>query len=89
MPGVPYAYPIGLAGLLMAILRWRRLGCLHLMWGGCLLSIMYIALMVGVTNGRFRFAYEPFILFYFLLFFDCLADAIQTLLQPKPLKTSV
>ena len=86
MPGIPYFYPIALAGLLAAILRWRRLGCLHLMWGGCLLSIMYIALMVGVTNGRFRFAYEPFILFDLLLFFDCLADALLSHLPSNHLK---
>ena len=86
MPGIPYFYPIALAGLLLGILRWRHLGCLHLMWGGCMLSIMYIALMVGVTNGRFRFAYEPFLLFYFLLFLDCLASAILSNLPSDQLK---
>ena len=88
MPGIPTFYPLAFVGLLAAILRWRHLGCLHLMWGGCLLSIMYIALMVGVTNGRFRFAYEPFILFYFLLLLDCLADALKALRQPKKLTSS-
>ena len=35
---------------------------------------LYVCSMVGVTNGRFRFVYEPFFLIYFFFLFDCVAD---------------
>lgn len=74
LPGIPYFYFLALAGMLAAILRWRNLGCFHLMWLGCMLFICYAALMVAVTNARFRFGYEPFFVLYLLLLFDCLLD---------------
>lgn len=78
MPGFPYFYMASAAGLLIGILRWRQFGALHLAWGGCLFSIMYAGLMVGVTNARFRFCYEPFFLLYFFLLLDCLWAAIRS-----------
>jgi len=83
IPGVPFFYPLALLGMLVAILRWRNLGCFHLMWIGCMLFIWYAAMMVGVTNARFRFAYEPFCMLYFLMLFDVLMDAARALVKPK------
>ena len=39
-----------------------------------MLGGLYAVSMVAVTNARFRFVYEPFVLIYFFLLFDCLAD---------------
>ena len=83
VPGWPFFYPLALLGMAAAILRWRNLGCLHLMWAGCMMGIWYAAMMVGVTNGRFRFAYEPFCLLYFLLLLDILWDAGRSLRKPQ------
>ncbi|MEI8234612.1 MAG: hypothetical protein WCH57_07985 [Verrucomicrobiota bacterium] len=74
VPGVPYFYPLVLLGMAAAISHRRGCAWFHLMWIGCMLFIWYAAMMVGVTNARFRFAYEPFCFLYFLLLFDVLLD---------------
>ena len=84
IPGIPYFYPLALVGMLAASLRWRHFGCFHLMWAGCMLAIWYTAMMVGVTNGRFRFAYEPFCALYILLLLECLFDAVKALFSARP-----
>ncbi|MEI6561587.1 MAG: hypothetical protein WCO68_05810 [Verrucomicrobiota bacterium] len=84
LPGIPFFYMAALAGMFAAIMRWRDLGCFHLMWAGCMLATMYAALMVGVTNGRFRFAYEPFFFIYCLLLLDSLIAFLSRLMPPFP-----
>lgn len=79
IPGVPFFYFMALAGMLAAVLRWRRLGVFHLAWLAVMLFTWYAATLVAVTNARFRFAYEPFCYLYFFLLFDVLLDAVSAL----------
>ncbi|MEI9892867.1 MAG: hypothetical protein WDN28_02860 [Chthoniobacter sp.] len=79
MPGVPFFYIIGFLGMIAAILRPSPLRPVHFAWVATVLGGLYVASMIGVTNGRFRFAYEPFFLLYFFLCFDCAADFWKSL----------
>ncbi|WP_348546363.1 hypothetical protein [Chthoniobacter sp.] len=79
IPGVPFFYIVGFLGMIAAILRPSPLRPLHFAWVATVLGGLYVASMVGVTNGRFRFVYEPFFLFYLFLFFDCAADYWKSL----------
>ncbi|MDR3404066.1 MAG: hypothetical protein P4L99_16335 [Chthoniobacter sp.] len=79
IPGVPFFYIIGFLGMFAAVVRPSQLRPLHFAWVATVLGGIYVASMVGVTNGRFRFIYEPFFLFYFFLFFDCAADLWKSL----------
>ena len=73
MPGVPLFYPLALLGMLLAM-AWpdpsRRA---HLAWAPVMLGIWYAATLVGVTNARYRFAYEPFCFIYLCLLADRVA----------------
>lgn len=73
-PGMPYFYILGFLGMFAAMLRPPRLRIVHLAWVATVLGGLYVCSMVGVTNGRFRFVYEPFFLLYFFFLFDCVAD---------------
>jgi hypothetical protein len=87
LPGIPYFYIFAWVGMAAAIARWRRLGPVHLAWIVTMLGVWYISVMVAVTNGRFRFVYEPFCLIYLLLLVDCLLEwctSKQPREQPVP-----
>jgi hypothetical protein len=74
MPGVPFFYILGFLGMVAAVLRASRPRLLHFAWVVTVLGGLYLSSMVGVTNGRFRFVYEPFFLLYLFFIFDCAAD---------------
>jgi hypothetical protein len=73
-PGLPYFYILGFVGMFAAVLRPPQLRAVHFAWVATVLGGLYVCSMVGVTNGRFRFVYEPFFLLYFFFLFDCVAD---------------
>lgn len=73
-PGLPYFYILGFLGMFAAMLRPPQLRAVHFAWVATVLGGLYVCSMVGVTNGRFRFVYEPFFLLYFFFLFDCVAD---------------
>jgi hypothetical protein len=77
MPGVPYFYIVGFLGMAAAIVSPSRFRGLHFALVATVLGGLYVCCMVGVTNGRFRFVYEPFFLFYFFLFFDSVAGLFK------------
>ena len=77
LPGFPYIYIIALLGMLVSVLRPARLGLLHLAWVVTMLAGLYVVSLVGVTNARFRFVYEPFVLLYFFLLFDCAVEYLR------------
>jgi hypothetical protein len=81
-PGVPYFYMFALAGMVAAIGR-NHLRIAHLGWVCAMLFVWWSATLVGVTNARFRFVYEPFCILYLFLLLDCLCGWIGQLLQPK------
>jgi hypothetical protein len=72
MPGFPWYYAIALLGMLAAILRpaWTRR--VHIAWAPVMLLVWYAATLVGVTNARYRFAYEPYLFVYVCLLVDSL-----------------
>ncbi|EDY18261.1 hypothetical protein CfE428DRAFT_4045 [Chthoniobacter flavus Ellin428] len=74
LPGVPFFYILGFLGMFAAILRPSQLRPFHFAWVLTVLGGLYVSCMVGVTNGRFRFVYEPFFLLYFFFLFDYAAD---------------
>jgi hypothetical protein len=78
LPGIPCIYIIAFAGMLVAVWRPARFGWLHAAWVVTMLGGLYVVSLVGVTNARFRFVYEPFVLLYFFLLFDCIADWLQS-----------
>jgi len=43
----------------------------HLAWAPVMMGVWYAATFVGVTNARYRFAYEPFCFVYVCLLCDC------------------
>lgn len=77
-PGIPYVYIIAFVGMLAAVWRRSQLGWFHAAWVTTMLIGLYLVSLVGVTNARFRFVYEPFVLLYFFLLFDCIADFFQS-----------
>jgi hypothetical protein len=87
IPGVPFFYFFALAGMLAAVLRWRRLGPFHLAWCSVMLFTWYAATLVAVTNARFRFAYEPFCYIYAFLLFDVLLDVFLTFKARRQLRS--
>jgi hypothetical protein len=58
-PGVPIYFFIAWAGMLAAMFIRTPLRWTQTLWIGAVLITWYGATMVGVTNARFRFAYEP------------------------------
>jgi hypothetical protein len=79
LPGVPFFYIVGFLGMVAAVLRPSQLRPFHFAWVITVIGGLYVSCMVGVTNGRFRFVYEPFFLIYLFFFFDCAADFWKTL----------
>jgi hypothetical protein len=80
MPGLPLFYPVALLGMLAAMIASHPARRLHLAWVPVMLLIWYAATFVGVTNARYRFAFEPFCFIYICL----LADFLFRLPQQNP-----
>lgn len=83
-PGVPFFYILAFAGTVAAMLRPSQLGIFQIGWIATMLFVWWSATLVGVTNARFRFVYEPFCVIYILLLFDCLADWASRLFAARP-----
>jgi hypothetical protein len=71
MPGVPWFYPLAVLGMLVAMVWPGPARRVHLAWAPVMMAVWYAATFVGVTNARYRFAYEPFCFVYLLLLVDC------------------
>jgi hypothetical protein len=59
IPGIPVYFLLAWAGMVAAICIPGPLRPLQAAWILSMLLTWYAATMVGVTNARFRFAYEP------------------------------
>jgi len=59
IPGIPAYFLVAFAGMLAAILIRGPLRLVQAAWILAMLFTWYVATMVGVTNARFRFAYDP------------------------------
>jgi hypothetical protein len=59
IPGVPIYFILAWAGMLAAMLIPGPLRLVQTAWILAMLLTWYAATMVGVTNARFRFAYDP------------------------------
>jgi hypothetical protein len=59
IPGVPLYFLAAFAGMIAAIFIPGRLRLVQAAWLLAMLATWYVATMVGVTNARFRFAYDP------------------------------
>ncbi len=77
LPGVPFFYIAAFLGMIVSIIRPSPLRPLHFAWVATMLGGLYLASMVGVTNGRFRFVYEPFFVIYLFLLIDCVAGFVK------------
>jgi hypothetical protein len=71
MPGVPWFYPLAVLGMLVDMVWPGPVRRVHLAWAPVMMAVWYAATFVGVTNARYRFAYEPFCFVYLLLLVDC------------------
>jgi hypothetical protein len=87
-PGLTLFYIVAGAGMFAAMLRPSQLGVAQIGWVSGMLFVWWSATLVGVTNARFRFVYEPFCIIYTLLFFDCLCDWSSRLIGSKTVRTS-
>ena len=74
IPGVPYFYPLALAGMAVALLMPGPARRVHWAWVPVMLAVWWAATFVGVTNARYRFVYEPFCWIYLCLLLDEAAD---------------
>jgi hypothetical protein len=59
IPGVPLYFLLAWAGMLAAMLLPGPQRAAQTAWIAAILFTWYVATMVGVTNARFRFAYDP------------------------------
>ena len=59
IPGIPVYFLVAFAGMLTAMLIPGPLRLVQTAWILAMLFTWYVATMVGVTNARFRFAYDP------------------------------
>jgi hypothetical protein len=59
IPGIPAYFLVAFAGMLAAMLMPGPLRLVQAAWILAMLFTWYVATMVGVTNARFRFAYDP------------------------------
>ena len=82
-PGVPLFYILALAGMILAMLRPGQLGKAQIGWVLATLFVWWSATLVGVTNARFRFVYEPLCILYIFILFDCLLDWTGRLLGSR------
>ena len=73
MPGLPWFYPVALLGMLAGMIWPDPARRVHLAWVPVMLGVWYAATFVGVTNARYRYAYEPFCFGYVCLLGDYLA----------------
>jgi len=64
VPGIPLYFLVAFAGMLAAMLIPTPLRLVQTVWLLAMLFTWYSATMVGVTNARFRFAYEPICYIY-------------------------
>jgi hypothetical protein len=64
IPGIPAYFLLAWAGMLAAMLMPGPLRMVRVAWIAAMLFTWYAATMVGVTNARFRFAYDPFCYMY-------------------------
>ncbi len=72
MPGIPWYYAVALLGMLAAMIWPDPARRVHLAWAPVMLGVWYAATFVGVTNARYRFAYEPFCFVYVCMVGECL-----------------
>jgi len=63
-PGVPIYFLLAFAGMAASFFIPTPLRRVQAAWIGTMLFTWYCATMVGVTNARFRFGYEPFCYIY-------------------------
>jgi hypothetical protein len=84
MPGLPWFYPLALLGMLAAMLWPDPARRVHLAWAPVMLAVWYAATFVGVTNARYRFAYEPFCFLYVALLADLVARIWAKSPRPSP-----
>jgi hypothetical protein len=77
MPGVPFFYIVSFLGMVLSFVRPSELRGFHFAWVATVLGGLYVCSMVGVTNGRFRFVYEPFFFLYFFLFFEVVVEFMK------------
>jgi hypothetical protein len=59
IPGVPAYFLLAWAGMIAAMVMPGPLRRAQAVWILAMLFTWYVATMVGVTNARFRFAYDP------------------------------
>jgi hypothetical protein len=59
VPGIPFYFLLAWAGMLAAMCIPGPMRLVQMAWLLAMLLTWYGATMVGVTNARFRFAYEP------------------------------
>jgi len=59
IPGIPAYFLAAFAGMLAAMFIPGPLRWVQTAWILAMLFTWYAATMVGVTNARFRFAYDP------------------------------
>jgi hypothetical protein len=64
IPGIPAYFLLAFAGMLAVLFIPGRQRLVQAAFLGAMLFTWYVATMVGVTNARFRFAYEPICYMY-------------------------
>lgn len=72
LPGIPWFYLVALAGMIVAFFRPARFQWVHIGWIATMLGGLYLSLLIGVTNARYRFPCEIFFILYAGLLFDAL-----------------
>jgi len=72
LPGIPWFYILAGVGMIVAVFRRTPAQAVHLAWVPTILGGLYVTAMIGVTNGRFRFVYEPFFFIYVVFLGDWL-----------------
>ena len=85
IPGVPIYFLLAWAGMLAAMLIRTPLRPLRLVQAAWILAMLftwYVATMVGVTNARFRFAYDPVCYIYAVAAVVWAISAIRRMITP-------
>jgi len=91
-PGMPFFYILAFAGMLAMMLRSGQLREAQVAWILATLFVWWSATLVGVTNARFRFVYEPQCILFIFALIDCLWDWASRLVgskAPKETKETV
>jgi hypothetical protein len=89
IPGVPVYFLLAWAGMAWAILKRGPLRWVQAIFIVALLATWYAATMVGVTNARFRFAYDPFCYMYAIGAVVWACDAVCRLIGKKNAEKSL